>query len=192
MSIIRRFLFSGFGQITAQWVDSVNYRIWIAIKNNNGCKLLVKSAFNPNDTFFEIDISADEITNIIGDSTYVYLSLDDDTYIGMRLSKSDPIGTNEYINIPSGINEKAIDLTIGNYLFFATPGTESGENPKILRFNASSLAYIDNIELTTIENVRSIDIDSNNDVWAVTYTSPITLVRIYDDGGYTYSEWDIL
>lgn len=193
MSKIRRYTFTGKGKVTALYVDQTNLRLYVAVQNNSGCQLLIKSATNPNDTLYTITVDCDVINGIAGDSSYVYLALDDDTYIGGRVSKSSPT-TPTYINIPSGVNEPAIKVALGTYLLFLTAGDDSNEYARVLRYNSSTLVLVTNYELQggdgDINYARGMDVDASDNVWVCTYTSPTKLVKINSDFS-TYSVWNV-
>ena len=188
--IIRRHLYSGQGVISAIVRDG-NY-LWVAYKNTSACRLKKVSIFDPSLIYYDIAVNVDEITRLKIDGSYLYLSIDDDTYIAARYSRTNPLGSYNFISIPSGINEKSVDLAIhsnGSDWFLLTPGELSGENAKVI--NISSVTFQETIDLTTIFNAKSMTIDENDNLWAVTDESPAKLVKIYDDGGYTYNSWNI-
>lgn len=186
--IIRRHLYSGEGIISAIVRDG-NY-LWIAYKNATSCQLKKVSIFDPGLVSYNIEITVDEITRMKVSGNYIYLAVDDATYIGIRLKTSNPWGDWRNVSIPSGINEKSVDVAItGSDWFLITPGELSGENAKVIKI--TNYTFQETIDLATIRNVSSMTIDSNDDLWAVTYESNAKLVKIYDDGGYTYSSWNI-
>jgi len=186
--IKNRFTFSE-NKITA--IHREGDYLWIAFLGTGGISYLYKvSKYNPNVRYFDLNIQADKITKIRSDGSYIYLSLDDDDYIGMRLSKTSPLTSYFYYTKPVAITEEAIDLIIGDYTFILIPGNISGEDAKVLRFNKSSNSLLATINLTGITNARAITIDDNKNLWVVTYTDPITLVKI-EDGSWTVTTENI-
>lgn len=184
--IIRRHTYDE-GIITAQCRDG-NY-LWIAYKNASSCKLKKVSIFNPQWLSFDITVNVTEITRMKISGNYLYCAVEDDTYIGIRYKTSDPMGSYNFITIPSGVNEKSIDVAIhsnGTDWFLITPGEASGEISKIIKI--SETTYDETIALTGITNVSSMTIRPTDDtLWAVTYDSPAQLIKIYEESGGTYS-----
>lgn len=193
MSIVRRYTFTGKGRVTALYVDQASLRLYVGVQNTTGSQLLIKSATNPNDTLYTIDITCDEIKGIAGDSTHVYLALDDNKSIGCRISKSSP-STPTYISIPTLVNESPIRVAVGAYLLFLTPGDVSGEYTRVIRYNKTTLALVSNYELqggsTDITYATGMDVDDSDNVWVCTYTSPTKLVKINSDFS-SYSVWNV-
>ena len=157
------YTFSGEQKITASFVTG-NY-IWIAFYGvSNICALFQSSVFNPNLVSWDLDVTADEIKSIIEDATYLYLSVDDATNIGAKVHKTTPAVTYFVKNV--GITEESIDLTRDTtYIYFLTPGNISGVNSKIAKYNLSTRAFVEIIDLTTVTNAAKIDIDNAGTLW---------------------------
>ncbi len=186
--IKNRFTFSE-NQITA--IHREGEYLWIAFLGTGGISYLYKvSKYNPNVRYFDLNIQADKITKITDNGSYIYLSLDDDDYIGMRLSKTSPLTSYFYYTKPVAITEEAISLVVGDYTFLLIPGSISGSDAKLLRFSKTSNSLLGTITLTGINNARAITIDDSNNLWVVTYTSPTTLVKI-EDGTWNVTSEDI-
>ena len=176
-------------QITAICRDG-DY-LWLGFKANSNAVLYKVSAFDPSVRYFKINIQkSDEITRIKTDGNYIYLTLDSTDYIAARFSKSNPMGSKYYYDIPSGIVEKSVDLAIGSYLYVLIPGDISATNAKILRFNKTGSDYYNTIDLQKsgdiITDARTICFDDSDNLWVATYTDPIKLVKVF---GSEYS-WD--
>jgi len=195
---IKKFDFATEGTISTFLVD--NYFIWIAFESATGIvKLYKNSIFNPVVNYFEMDITCDNITNMKIDGSYIYLSVESDDYIGVRLTRATPETGISYINKPVAITEESVDLTIDtNHLYFLTPGTASTENVKIAKINKSALTLDEVISLDesasyTVYNASSIEIDANGNLWIVTYENPVKLVKVEELSGgiYTYTYWEI-
>lgn len=187
MSIVKRFTFTDKGKITALHIDQNAMRLYVAVQNNTGCQLLIKSATNPKDTLYSIDISCSAINDIRGDSTHVYMSLVDDTHIGCKIQKASPT-TPDYISIPSGVNEYPIRVAVGTYVQFLIPGNESSEYTRVIRYNKTDLTLDSNYELIggtdDIKYATGMDVDSTDNVWVCTYTNPAKLIKI--DSGFSF------
>jgi len=88
------------------------------------------------------------------------------------------------ISIPSGITQKPIDIVVGDNLYILLPGSTGGTNAKICVFTTAGV-YSETIDLPTVTNAVSFTIDSNNNLWVITDELITTLIRVYDDSGWT-------
>lgn len=164
--------------------------LWIGFKKNSEdiCILKKVSANNPFQIYFTMEIEAEEIVDSQLNSSYIYLALNDETYIGQRRHITNPITNITNFSIPAGINEAPISLLVnGSYVYFLTPGILSGENAKIIKLNLTG-TFIETIDLSTITNASSFTFDGS-DFWVTTNTSPAQLVRVYQISGgfWTYT-----
>lgn len=168
-----------------------NY-IWIAFDGIDNISTIYKSSvFNPNTIFWNVDVVADEITSLWQDTLYVYGSLDDDTNIGVKFLKTSPNTFSYYVK-QSGINEEAIDVIVdATYIYFLTPGTISGENAKICKYNKTSLAFVETIDLTTVFNANKIDIDRSGNLWVLSDTNPVILTKVYYSGSWLFTSYTL-
>jgi len=186
-----KYSFTGEQKITATLVDE-DY-LWICFYGvSNRCALYKSSKFNPNIKYWDVDISADEVTAIIDDTSYLYLSLDDSVSMGAMVNKVTP-STIAYYSIPAGVTEKAIDLIDDEtYIYFLTPGIESGANSQIIKYDKSTLNFVEIIDLAKsgeiIENASKIDIDGLGNLWVVSElnSTPI-LTKVWYDSGWNFS-----
>lgn len=163
--------------------------LWISFSQDasGNCALQKVSAHNPLQKYFDIDIAVDEITRMYISSSYIYLAYDDDTYIGARYSLANPLTTYTNFSLPVGITEAPIDVLVnGSYVFYLIPGNTSGTNAKIVVLTTSG-TYSETIDLSTITNAIAFSVDDSDNIWVLTNESPSKLVRVYDDGGYTYT-----
>ena len=176
--------------------DYASKYIWIAFaKNNDGkCILHKASAFNPYQNYFELEYEVDRINRIVKQGNYIYLAVEDTTYIGYRISTTSPTTTFTAINIPVGINESPIDIAVDvNYIYILTPGNMTGEVAKITKMtlagNLEEIIELDESGNTPINDAVGITIDSLGNIWVVTGTDPAQLIRVYEDSGgiYTYT-----
>lgn len=196
--IVRRHSYTE-GKITAIYKEAGNY-LWIAYKNTSSCKLKKVSIFDPTSIYFNITVDVDEILEVNGIGTYIYLTVDDDTYIGARYFSSNPLATSSFITKPAGITEKSIDLTTDStHVYLLLSGTASGTNAKILKYDHLTLALTTTYDLSlsgkdTIYNAKSITIDDSGNLWVVTYTSPSKLIKVWETSGgsYDYQSWTII
>jgi len=140
--------------------------IWVAFEGTNGTSPLYKSSvYNPDLVYWDVNVVADEINFIHSDTTYLYLSLDDSASLGAKVTIANP-STITYFVKPGGITEKAIDLVDDTtFIYFLTPGLVGGANAKIVKYNKSTRAYVETINLTTVFNVKKIDLDEFGNIW---------------------------
>ena len=173
-----------------------NDYVWFSFLGTDGIvKLRKASAFNLYQTYFELDVPVDRIVKLKIIGTKLYAVVQDGTYIALYYSTSNPLSTYAYVAIPAGINEFPIDLAVDiDYFYPLTPGDASGENAKIVKYSTASTPVLDQIiDLTTVNNARSIEIDDSDDLWAVTYESPAKLIKVTESSGgiYSYTEFNI-
>lgn len=168
---------------------SGNY-LWLGFaKEDDVCLLKKVSANNPLQTYFSIEEEIDAFKKFAIYSTVLYVALDDATYIDKKYSLINPLTTTTDFTKPVGANEAPIDIQVtSNYVFFLLPGNTSGENSKIYKFELDG-TYVETIDLTTIQNVSSFVVIDDTNLWAVTNTSPVSLIRIYNDGSWNYDEF---
>ena len=193
-----------FGESEVTAIVRQNNYIWIAFLGASNhpqgkvtpafpliTKLRKVSAFNLYQTYFELDVPVDKIVNLKIIGSKLYATVQDGTYIAVYYSTSDPLATFAYVPIPSGINEYPVDLAVDtDYFYLLTPGDASGENTKIIKYSTASTPVFDKtIDLTTINSARSIEIDTSDLLWVVTYESPAKLVKILTND--TYTEYDM-
>jgi len=181
-----KYTFVGEQKVTASFVSG-NY-IWIAFYGiSNKCSLYKSSIFNPNLIYWDIEITGNEINYMIEDTTYLYLALDDSTYIGAKVEKNNP-STITYFTKDVGITEKAIDLTRDTtYIYFLIPGIAFGTNTKIVKYNASTRAYVETIDLATVSNAKKIDTDVNGNLWLVSDLDLTpTITKVWYDGSWQF------
>ena len=186
--LIKNFNFSE-KEISMILMDSLNLYLWLGFKQDasGNCAFQKVSWNNPLQVYFDIDIAVDEIKKAVCDGLYIYLALDDSSLIGRRYTRSTPITTPTDFSIPAGITEAPVDILVSTYVYFLIPGSTSGTNAKIVKFNTSG-TYIETIDLTTVTNAQSFTEDSvTGDIWVTTFTSPGTYVRVYNDGTWHYT-----
>lgn len=191
MTNIRRYNYTSDKQISAFVIDNNSNFVWIAYKQNSQgyCVLKKVSAFSPDQVYYSTNVAVDEITAMTIDNSYLALAVEDSIYFGLIYQLSNPVTGITQLSFPSGVTESPNSvISDGSYFYFLTPGINSGTNSKIVKyFNFGSFVEI-LIDLTTITNAKSLTIDTSNEFWLITNTSPTNLVRVYNPGsGYIYS-----
>lgn len=177
-----------YAKITAIVSDTYQRQyLWIGFEAVDGiCKLLKVSANNPEFIYAEVSIVADNIIKIVDAGTYIFAFIDHATNLAVRMTKTAPVTSATYLTRPVGITENVIDAFYSSpkvYCLF--PGTEVGTNASVYSATTST-QFSELIDLTTVNNLNSFAIDTNAEIWGVTYDSPSDLIRIYLDGTYQY------
>lgn len=194
MVITRRFTFTD-PTITASIADETNEFFWAAYATDGSNCVIKKLAFiQPNQVFFSLDREVTNIPAMEVNSTHLFVAYDDSSLLGERISLNNPLTSTTEISIPIGITEAPVDVKVdGSNLWFLIPGAVSGTNAKLLRYNTSGTLQ-ETIDLTdslnTVTNAQSMDIDSNSDIWVVTYEDPTRIVRVYELSGGGFA-WEI-
>ena len=198
MTINRRFNFSSDKQITTQKSDSLDDFLWIAFaQNTDGNCILEKCAkFKPTQTYYSLNRAVSEIVAIDLDSTYIYVAYNDSTLLGEIISKSNPLTSTTEIS-RGDIEESPVDVLVnGSDLWFLLPGSASGTNAQLLKYNLSGVLQ-DTIDLQKsgliINDAKSMVVDTNDDIWIVSYENPVRLIRVYEMSGgiYDFDSTDI-
>ena len=176
--------------ISATLVDELY--LWIAFEGVDTVSTIYKSSlFNPNTIFWNIDITAEKINTLWQDTLYVYGSLDDATNTGVKFLKTSPNGFSYYVR-QSGINEEAVDVIVdATYVYFLIPGIASGENSKIVKYNKTSLAYVETIDLLTVFNSKKIDIDQNGVLWILSDKNPVIMTKVWFSVTWQYTSYTL-
>lgn len=185
MSIIRRFNYFSNKQITTHIIDKNNAYEWIAFaKNSDGnCILTKRSAYNPNQVYFSVDIVVDKIVDMKISGNYLYVAYEDTINIGAKFYTINPITTVTNITRPGGLQENPVAIvTDGTNIYFLTPGIISGTSAQIFKYNTSG-TLLDTIDLydsaISINNATDLVIDSNGDLQIITNTDPAKIVRVF-------------
>lgn len=190
----RRFTYTD-PTITAVEADQTNNFLWMVFAQNSSgnCIIEKQTAFKPDQTFFTIERAVTEIKNITLDSTNLYAVYEDTTAFAELFSLTNPLTVFTQITPPAGITESGIDIQVsGSDVWILTPGSGSGENAKLVKFN-TSLAFQETVDLTksgaTVLNAISFTIDSNSDLWVLTNTAPAQYVRVFalSGGGFDFT-----
>ncbi|KKM05411.1 hypothetical protein LCGC14_1754360 [marine sediment metagenome] len=191
MTTIKRFNFSSDKQITAQKADNLLDFLWVAFaQNSDGNCIIEKGAkFYPTQTYFTLERAVTSVVGMDLDSSNLYVAYNDATLLGEIISKSNPLTSTTEIS-RGVIAEAPVDVLIdGTDLWFLLPGNLSGLNAQLLKYNTSGVLQ-ETVDLTksglTVTNAKSMAVDSNSDIWITTYTSPATLVRVFELSGGTH------
>lgn len=192
MTTFRRIEFSNNKQITDQKLDGSGY-LWIAYAQNSDGLCLLNKTFSkePKQIFFTLEREVDKIIKLTVLGTNLWVIYQDDILIGERISLNNPITSTTELDIPVGITEYPVDIIAKDlWVYILIPGNLSGTIAKVLRYNTSGVLQ-ETIDLEKsgeqINNASSFTIDANNNIWILTYESPVKVVRLYDTGGFT---WD--
>jgi len=187
-----KYTFAGKQAVTAQLVNGEF--IWLAFFGEDSvCSLYKSSVFNVNFRYWDVDIIADAINYMVDDTTYLYLALDHSVYIGAKVNKSNPSSIT-YFTKEMGITEEAIDLVEDTtYVYFLISGTEgTGENTKICKYNKSTRAFIETIDLADVSNAQKIDIDNDGNLWVVSNLDSIPiLTKVWKDTGWEHNNQEL-
>lgn len=184
-----RFEYSSDKQITAIAVQEVGNFLWLAFAQNSAGNCIIEKefAFKPDQTFFSLERSVDKIVSFSIDANNLYVAYNDSTLLGEIISLSNPLTSTTTIARPGGLTENPVDVEVdGTDLWYLIPGDASGTNSSIIRYNLSGV-FQETVDLsksgTIINNAKSFSIDSNSDIWIVTFTSPAQLVRVFEISG---------
>jgi hypothetical protein len=187
MNILRKYNFDE-TEISAICVEPATPpSLWVGFEKNSDdvCVLKKYSLLNPENIRYSMELSVDNINKIYYLSPRIYTLVIDSTIFATYRTSSSPISTAVNVSIPSGVNESAIDMVAyGTNLFLLTPG-EDVENAKILRYS-TTMVLQETIELTGVHDVNSLTVDSSGVIWCTTYEENSRLIKVYNDGGYTF------
>lgn len=196
MTSIRRFEYSNDKQITAQKVDELSDFLWVAFAQNNdgNCIIEKESKFFPVQTYVSLERSVSNVNQMDLDSSFVYVAYEDDILLGEVISKNNPLTVTTEI-LKEAFVESPVDvLASGTDLWLLLPGNASGINAKLLRYTTSGV-FQQEVDLNksggfVVNNAKSMTIDGNGDIWIATYTTPATIVRVFQISGGLY-DFDI-
>lgn len=183
-------------QITAIAIDTTNGQfLWIAFaKVGTTCMLKKVSANDISQVYFSQSFTVDSINaiQIIGD--VIYIAVTHATIAAYAMAVASPLTIQlPFTKTTLGVDEAPICGTQDStQIYFLTPGTDSGENAKIVTFDNAG-AFVETIDLQesgmTVTNATSFTIDSDSDFWVVTENSPSELYRVfYESGGWQLQE----
>ena len=199
MTINRRFDFSSDKQIPVQKYDSINDYLWLGFAQNSDGNCIIEKAgkFTPTQTYFSLERAVDGIADMDLESTKLYVAYEDSTLLGEIISKTNPLTSTTEIS-RGDIVESPIDVLInGTDLWFLLPGSASGTNAQLLRYNTSGVLQ-ETVDLDKsgliINDAKSFTIDEDDDIWIVTYENPVRLIRVYEMSGgiYDFESTDII
>jgi hypothetical protein len=190
MTTINRFTYSR-KQITAQKADNFNDYLWIAFAQNSSgvCFLEKKAKFKPDQTYYSLEREVTEINALDIDSSNLYVSYTDSILLGEIISTTTPLSITTEISRDSIVESPVAVVINDTELWFLLPGDISGSNAQLLKYNTSGVLQ-DTIDLTksgiSVVNAKSMAIDDNDDIWIVTNTNPVQLIRVFGLSGGIY------
>lgn len=191
----KRFTYPSDPSISALVADQLTNFLWMAFEQDSSgnCRIEKQTAFQPTQTFFTLTRAVDQIRNMTLDASNLYAVYDDTTAFAEKFSLTNPLTSFTQITAPAGITESGIDIQVnGSDIWVLTPGTGSGENAKMIRFN-TSLVFQETVDLnksgSIVTNARTFSVDGTGDMWVITYNSPAEYVRVFalSGGGYDFT-----
>lgn len=194
MTNITRFNFPNNKKITAIKADTENDFLWMAFaKNSQGnCILRKTGKFKPSQTHFSMDREVEEITAMDLNASFLWVAYDDSEYLGERFLKTNPLTT--FVKISKGSYiESPVDVMVqGSNIWFLLPGNLSGENTKLLRYDATSSIFQEEVDLIksgiTVTDAHKMSADSSGDIWISINANPGSFVRVFlDEGDYDFT-----
>jgi len=176
--------------ITASIISGNYLYLGVTDSVEDTCYLLKCSAFDPSIVYYELEITATEITRIMVGGLNLYLCLDDDTNLAVRVVISTMVAT--YLALPLGITEPSIDLINDDtYLYFLIGGSITS----IILVDYSAFTFVSTLTLDEsgqlVSNAKRIDIDTLGSLWIYTSNTPIDLVKVSTESGNSYEIFTI-
>ncbi len=188
MTSIRRFEYSNDKQITSQKTDEFTNFLWVAFAQNSdgNCIIEKQAKFFPTQNYFTLERAVDNVNQIDLDSTNIYTAYEDITLLGEIISKTNPLTSTTEIS-RGAIVESPVDIKVnGTDLWFLLPGNASGINAQLLKYDTSGI-FQQTVDLINssfiVNNAKSMVIDENDDIWIVTNTNPVKVVRVFEISG---------
>jgi hypothetical protein len=192
---LNRFSYTGYGIIKDHLVDG--YYLWILFTGVSGSTKLMKvSALDPSVIYYELTLTIDDGIRLKIDGSYLYVLADDDTYIAVRITRTNPIGTELYYTKPVAETEDPVDMVVSNFVYILMPGEISGEYAIIYKFSKTSDTLSETITLNlagnALRNASTMDIDTSTETLHIaTNESPLSLGRLLYNSGWILTTWEI-
>lgn len=186
--MFKRIEYSNNNQITAKVTEDNTNSVWVAFAQDTSgnCILQRQSAYDPEQNFFTLSRSIDEIVDIYFYSGSIYVAYNDTTLIGEIIDVNNPLTVTQTLTKPVGITEQPVGITANsNGVFILMPGT-SPNDIDVVVFDLSG-TFDETVVVTGINNGFTITSDNNNETWATTNNSPSELIRIFPDGGGSFN-----
>lgn len=182
---IRRISYSPKKQITSQVIQPVGTFLWVAFAKNssNNCLIEKQFAFNPTQIYFSLPRAVDAVVDMDINSTHLFVAYDDTDLLGEIISLTSPLTSTVEIEKPVDVESPvAVELGIEEDVWFLLPGSDTGENAQLLRYDLDGI-LLDTLDLAdtagTVFDASSFTIDSNGDLWIGTMEAPGNVVRVY-------------
>lgn len=178
--------------ITASVIDG-DY-LWYSTNkdSDNYCHLKKVAATNIDQVYFDLEIdesgtSASIVTLKIY-STNIYVLFSDNTYLVSKYATSSPHSTTVVnFTAPPGVTENPVDMVVTSTNVYVLIAGESGANAQIIKYNLTG-KHQATIELdysgVIVDTASSLAVDDSDNIWVVTNTNPVELVRVWDDAGW--------
>lgn len=161
--------------------------LWVGFKKDSSgnCRLLKVSAHDPNQIYFDVDLTIEAIQKLHVSGSNLLIGVDHATNYIYRFSVFNPLSTPTVFARPSGVIESPVDVVEGgSALWWLFPGIAGSEIAKIVKTNTFG-TFQETITLQQsgdeIHNARSIAY-SGGELWVVTYTAPAKGVRVFKVG----------
>jgi hypothetical protein len=180
-------------KVVSMVMDTISSRLWIAYELNNGKVILqCVNSLNPTVIYFEIELEVNAIVDMyidVEESGYLYILYDDTSYLYSIINIYDPSDRTDVLRTETTPIETPVSIVFDTnfyetYILF--PGSDSGENAKILVYYYEELNYTVDLNesakiVTNATNlIVIIDINENySDMWICTYNSPAELINIH-------------
>lgn len=181
-------------EVTAIAIDTYGGQfLWIAFTQKDGtCRLQKVSAHDLTQVYFTLELEVDSINCMKVLDQLIYIGVTHATDAVYAYYISAPLS---YVSIFTkselSLTESPIAVTsTATYVYFLTPGSESGNEAQIVNFdNAGST--VETINLTEsgllVSNAVSVTIDASDNLWVVTSSNPAELYRVF----YESSTWQL-
>jgi hypothetical protein len=175
--------------VTAVCSDTTNGNyLWVAFAAVSGVCLLKKcSAMNPLQVYYTVSVPVSNINAMVVANGYIFLSVNHASIFSYAYSVSNPLTTFNSMNRPSGITESSVALAVGaSNIYFLTPGETTATPAKIVSTTQLNV-YVETVQLHVsgfyAVSASGITVDNNANIWVVTHTAPVQLVRAWKVSG---------
>jgi hypothetical protein len=183
----------GSTQVTATAADTTNSNyLWIAFAQSNGSCILQKvSAYNLKQVYYTISVPVTSINAMVVYNGYLYCAVTHASIFAYSFSVTNPLTVNSTMNIPVGVTEAPIQIAVGTvsatpYVAYLLPGITTA-NAKIV---LSTPANVYSTTITLLQASPSVSVtlatsftfDAASNLWVVTNTAPVKLIRVYKVG----------
>lgn len=194
MAIIRKFSINQ-PEITALVADSVNNFVWLAYaQSGTTCTLQRVCATDFTQIYMSTTITCEAIVDLWIDTTngYIFVLLEGapNGLLAIRYSLFSTLNPVYYYQ-PYGARQPVamVNDPTNTSVYILIPSTSGGNNGYILHYYTSG-TYIETINFATIVpfgftimDESSMTIDQEDNIWIVTNTNPVLLIRVWIASG---------